>query len=150
MDRQKLIEDTIRVDAINKDGQVFDRVSRIHASGLVNRLNIELDVNTDIYPMQLEETYKFVLASSVNADGSDTFDIIQYENSGSASGMGTLIDDYDYVMHGKIFKYQLDEEQRNITIYVSFGGLLMSIKGEVKTLKALQIDSRIYLLMKEQ
>ena len=64
--------------------------------------------------------------------------------------MGTLIDDYDYVMHGKIFKYQLDEEQRNITIYVSFGGLLMSIKGEVKTLKALQIDSRIYLLMKEQ
>lgn len=25
MDRQKLIEDTIKVNAINKDGQVFDR-----------------------------------------------------------------------------------------------------------------------------
>ena len=33
------------------------------------------------------------------------------------------------------------------TIYVSFGGLLMSIKGEVKSLKNLEIDSRIYLLM---
>ena len=61
--------------------------------------------------MELEESYKLVLASSVNADGSDNFDIIQYENAGSASGgMGALIDLYDYVMHGKIFKYQLDEE----------------------------------------
>ena len=56
--------------------------------------------------MELEESYKLVLASSVNADGSDNFDIIQYENAGSASGgMGALIDLYDYVMHGKIFKY---------------------------------------------
>jgi len=42
----------------------------------VNRLEIELDVNTDIYPMANGEFYKLVLASSVNADGSDTFDII--------------------------------------------------------------------------
>ena len=33
------------------------------------------------------------------------------------------------------------------TLYVSFGGLLMSIKGEIKSLKNLEIDSRIYLLM---
>lgn len=55
------------------------------------------------------EFFKLVLASSVNADGSETFDIIQYENQGSAQGMGALIDQYEYVMHGKIFKYQLDE-----------------------------------------
>jgi len=30
---------------------------------------------------------------------------------------------------------------------VSFGGLLMSINGDVKSLKNLEIDSRIYLLM---
>ena len=60
--------------------------------------------------------YKLVLASSVNADGSDSFDIMQYENSGSAQngGMGALIDQYEYVMHGKIFKYQLDEAQKNM------------------------------------
>ena len=81
----------------------------------MNRLEIELDVNTDIYPMAAGEFYKMVLASSVNADGSDNFDIIQYENAGSASsGMGALIDQYEYVMHGKIFKYQLDEAQKNM------------------------------------
>ena len=91
-------------------------VSRIAATSSVNRLAIELDVNTDIYPMVLNEFYKLVLATSVNADGSDAFDIIQYENQGSAAnaGMGALIDQYEYVMHGKIFKYQLDDSQRNM------------------------------------
>ena len=66
-----------------------------------------MDVNTEIYPMVEGEFYKLVLANSVNADGSDSFDIIQYENVGSASagGMGALIDQYEYVMHGKVFKY---------------------------------------------
>ena len=64
-----------------------------------------MDVQTEIYPMAAGEFYKLVLASSVNSDGSESFDIIQYENQGSASGMGALIDQYEYVMHGKIFKY---------------------------------------------
>jgi len=37
--------------------------------------------------------------------------MIRYENEGSKSGMGTLIDQYEYVMHGKVFKYQLDEKE---------------------------------------
>jgi len=28
--------------------------------------------------------------------------------------MGALIDQYEYVMHGKIFKYQLDDAQKNM------------------------------------
>lgn len=55
-----------------------------------------------------------VLASSVNADGSDTFDIIRYENEGSESGMGSLIDKYEYVMHGKVFKYQLKNDDKSM------------------------------------
>jgi hypothetical protein len=44
-------------------------------------MKIELDVNTDIYPMQQDHYYKFCLAKSVNADGTDdTFDVIRYEN----------------------------------------------------------------------
>ncbi len=82
-------------------------VSRIAATSKVNKLSIELDINTEIYPVDEGAFYKLVIASSVNADGSDTFDIIRYENEGSSSGMGSLIDKYEYVMHGKVFKYQL-------------------------------------------
>ena len=86
-------------------------VSRIKATSSVHRLTIQLDVNTEIYPMEMT-FYKMVLASSVNADGSDMFDIIRYENEGSESGMGALIDKYEYVMHGKVFKYQLKNDDK--------------------------------------
>ncbi len=67
-------------------------MSRISAHSKVNKLVIELDINTEIYPVEENAFYKMVLASSVNADGSDTFDIIRYENEGSSTGMGSLID----------------------------------------------------------
>jgi len=149
MDSQKLIEDTIKIDAINKDGKVFERVSRICATSEVNKLAIELDVNTEIYQMEKDVYYKMVLASSVNADGSDQFDIIRFENEGSESGMGSLIDQYEYVMHGKVFKYQLKDDDKNIDVFISFGGLLMQISGEVKNLRNLEVDSRVYLLIKK-
>jgi DNA-directed RNA polymerases I, II, and III subunit RPABC3 len=80
----------------------------------VNKLVIELDVNTEIYQIEEGSNYKLVIASSVNADGSDTFDIIRYENEGSDSGMGALIDKYEYVMHGKVFKYELKEDDKKM------------------------------------
>ena len=96
-------------------------VSRISAESKVNKLKIELDINTDIYPMNKDQNtgqysfYKLVLANSVNSDGSDGFDIVRYENAGSAgSGMGQLIDNHEYVMHGKVFKYQLDEAEKKM------------------------------------
>lgn len=58
-------------------------VSRIQATSSVNKLQIELDINTDIYQVEKSGYYKLVLASSVNADGSDNFDIIRFENEGS-------------------------------------------------------------------
>lgn len=87
-------------------------VSRIQATSSVNKLSIELDMNTEIYQVEKDGFYKLVLAKSVNADGSDTFDIIQYENEGSETGKGSLIDKYEYVMHGKVFKYQLKHDDK--------------------------------------
>ena len=91
-------------------------MSRISAQSKVNKLAIELDINTDIYPIQEGAFYSFVLATSVNSDGSDGFDIVKYENKkdSDASGMGALIDLYEYVMHGKIFKYQMDESEKQM------------------------------------
>lgn len=80
----------------------------------MNKLQVELDINSDIYQVEKNAYYKLVLASSVNADGSDNFDIIRFENEGSQSGLGSLIDQYEYVMHGKVFKYQLKNDDKNM------------------------------------
>ncbi len=44
------------------------------------KIDIELDVNTDIYPMEKDAYYSMVLANSVNQDGSEDFDILRYDH----------------------------------------------------------------------
>jgi DNA-directed RNA polymerase I, II, and III subunit RPABC3 len=105
MDRIKLIDDTIHVTAINREGKFFEKVSRIEAKSEVNKFDIELDVNTDIYPMEVDSYYALALATSLNQDGSEDFDVLTYINQGE--GVSSLLDQYQYVVHGKIFKYNI-------------------------------------------
>ena len=42
-----------------------------------NNFEIELDVNTDIYPMQKDCTYAMVIANSLTADGNQGFDLFK-------------------------------------------------------------------------
>jgi len=122
-------------------------VSRVEAKSEVNKFEIELDVNTDIYPMEKDALYSMVITSSLTQDASEEFDIFAYKNEGSKRTVSSLLDEYQYVVHGKIFKYTINKDR--ISVYVSFGGLLMSITGNQKDLKSLEIDSRIYLLLKK-
>ena len=90
-------------------------MSRIEAKSEVMKIDIELDVNTDIYPMEKDAYYSMVIANSVNLDGSEEFDILRYDHFGGGSagqdGHGSLLDQYQYVMHGKVFKYAIKDQR---------------------------------------
>lgn len=61
------------------------------------KIDVEFDVNTDIYPMEKDAFYSMVIASSVNLDGSEEFDILRYDHQGgvaAADGHGSLLDQY--------------------------------------------------------
>lgn len=60
----------------------------------MNKFDIELDVNTDIYPMEKDAHYAMILATSLNQDGSEEFDIFTYMNEGTGSGLSSLLDEY--------------------------------------------------------
>ena len=72
---------------INNDKKVFDKgkywfnfndkVSRITGETLVSHFEIELDVNTDIYPMKVSENYDICIANSLTADGNEEFDLFR-------------------------------------------------------------------------
>lgn len=51
----------------------------------------------------------------------------------------SLMDSYDYVMHGRVFGIKHIENQR-IEIQASFGGLLMKIKGQQSLVDAFSMD----------
>ena len=109
MSENILYEGTFRVTHIN-DAK-YDRVSRIKGSlseGARGNDNTEffLDVNTELYPVALEERVSIALALSLNLDGSKD-DSKGWRNVGR--GEQTLADEYDYVCHGKIYRFDEGE-----------------------------------------
>jgi len=59
-----------------------------------------------------------------------------------------LADNYEYVMHGRVFdiSYQRDGM---IVIALSFGGLLMRLTGNQRHLSNVLPDMRLFLLLKK-
>jgi DNA-directed RNA polymerase I, II, and III subunit RPABC3 len=140
-----IFEDTILINELDKDGRFFEKVSRVDATSEVYDCKISFDVNVDIYPVQKGSFYTLVLAKSLNTDGMASPNTFSYD---LYTKKNTLLDKYDYVMYGKIFKFN-EENDGRVSIFVSFGGLLLSITGNQNHLQDLKIDERIYLLLKK-
>lgn len=139
-----VFDDVIEVKDINADGQHFEKVSRIECHSENYDMSIHLDVNTHIYPIQINERFGFALATSISANVNED----EYWNPNSGP---SLADGYEYVMYGTVFKYELDESDHhgNISIIASFGGLLMKIMGDANNLNGLALDAKVYLLMRK-
>ncbi|PYH89881.1 RNA polymerase [Aspergillus ellipticus CBS 707.79] len=139
-----LFEDTFTITTINS--QKYDRVSRLSCNSTDNFTHFTLDVNSELYPCAVGESLSMALASTLSLDGKD--------ESGSKGwrdvGMGeqTLANDYDYVCHGKVYRFEEGSSQGNMAVFISFGGLLLYLEGPYKKLAPLRIDY-VYLLLKK-
>ena len=74
-----------------------------------------LDVNTELYPLQVGETFHCVLASSLSLDGTKD-DGKGWRDVGRAGDGGepTLADMFEYVMHGKIYKFEDGDDNQTM------------------------------------
>ena len=77
-----------------------------------------MDINTDIYPMQEKSFYALVLASSLTADGAEDFDLFRHGQQAGQTGAdaSNLIDQFEYVMNGKIFNDKASEDQKKMLL----------------------------------
>ncbi|KAK5049051.1 hypothetical protein LTR84_005473 [Exophiala bonariae] len=143
MSENILFEGNFKISDINSSK--YDRVSRIKAfSEGDSEVLLTLDVNTELYPLNVDERVTVALALSLNLDGSKD-DGKGWREVGR--GENTLADEYGYVCHGKIYRFE-EGTGENIKVYVSFGGLLLYMDGPYSLLNALRIDY-VYLLMKK-
>lgn len=127
-------------------------VTRIEARSERFDMFMHLDVNTEIYPMKEGQKFTMALASTLNPDGTpDT----GYYTPGNRK---SLADKYEYVMHGKLYKISEDDPGRaskgsgkgvKAEIYVSFGGLLMMLKGDPSNLHQFDLDQRLFLCIRK-
>eukprot|EP00899_Mesostigma_viride_P015092 jgi/Mesvir1/23584/Mv18275-RA.1 len=140
-----LFEDYFNVLDKDPDGKKFDKVSRLKCRSEYYEMELLLDVNTSIYPVEVGDKFSLALSSTLRLDGAP--DERVYDQSGNPS----LADKYEYVMYGKLFKYQDDGTSGapKVEVYISFGGLLMMLKGDPRNLHELELDQNLYLLMRK-
>ncbi|KAF6145216.1 hypothetical protein GIB67_041411 [Kingdonia uniflora] len=140
-----LFEDIFTLKRMDPDGKKFDKVSRIEAQSEQFDMFMQLDVNTEIYPLSVGEKFTMMLAPTLSLDG--TPDTGFYAPGARKS----LADKFEYVMHGKLYKISEEGSGINVKveIYASFGGLLMLLKGDPSNAANFELDQRLFLLMRK-
>mmetsp|Transcript_18841 Transcript_18841/g.24254 ORF Transcript_18841/g.24254 Transcript_18841/m.24254 type:complete len:153 (-) Transcript_18841:420-878(-) len=143
-----LFEDIFEITALNPDGFKFDRVNRLQAVGTTFECDLLLDIHCEIYHLQETDRFTLVLASTLHLDGSPA-DHFSYVPAHCSTGQEpTLADNYEYVMHGRVFDMDYQKDG-NVVIAFSYGGLLMRLIGDKKHLNAIRPDQKLYLLLKK-
>ncbi|XP_028066658.1 DNA-directed RNA polymerases II and V subunit 8A-like isoform X3 [Camellia sinensis] len=118
------------------------KVSRIQAQSEDYDMQLLLDVNTELYPINVGEKFRMALAPSLNVSGTAV--------KGAAK---SLADKFEYVMHGLLYKISEDESSGpdvKVMIYISFGGLQLMLKGNPSYMGKFKVDQRLFLLMRKE
>jgi DNA-directed RNA polymerase I, II, and III subunit RPABC3 len=135
-----LLQQSFEVTDIDPHGKKFDRVSRIVCSS--DSLTLTLDVNTEIFPLEPSDKLSLLLTYSLSGNV-DSRKKQTYTLPGKS-----IADDYDYVMYGKVFKYD-DNGSSLVSVYCSFGGLLMCLQGDYRQLQQISVGEYLYLLIRK-
>ncbi|PQE13764.1 hypothetical protein CJF31_00005228 [Rutstroemia sp. NJR-2017a BVV2] len=101
----QLFDEHFTIIDINHEKYV--RCGRLNLQSTDSSIAGLLDVNTELYPCSVGETIRIVLATSLALDGSKD-DGKGYRDAGKfgLGGEATLADMFDYVCHGKIYKFE--------------------------------------------
>ncbi|KAF2651452.1 RNA polymerase [Lophiostoma macrostomum CBS 122681] len=148
-DAQKF-EDTFTITSVN--AEKYDRVSRIFGQSTSNDVTLSLDINHELFPVSVGDAVNLVLADSINLQQDGAGGAKETTEKGwreAARGEPTLADMFEYVCHGRIYKFENPEgESGNVKCYISFGGLLLCLEGPYRRLSGCAIG-KMYMLCKK-
>ncbi|CED84186.1 dna-directed rna polymerases and iii kda polypeptide [Phaffia rhodozyma] len=152
----KLFDDLFVVSSVDKGGKKFDRVSRIEASSSALSMNLTLDINSEVFPLSVGDRIMLLLSSTLFPDEADK---AEDETDGQAGeskreawrgGEEGLAADFDYVTYGKIYKFEdVAGPEKDATVYISFGGLLMALRGSYRHLSNIVVGENAYCLIRK-
>lgn len=145
-----IFDDIFTISDIDKEGKKFDRVSRLHAHSKNYDMDLTLDYNVELYPLQAEQSFALALASSL-ARGPPSGEDEQKETAvwrPDGKGLRGLEEDYEYVMYGKVYRFDGGTAEI-VTAYASFGGLLMSLTGSFRHMTGIVLGDPVYILLRK-
>ncbi|CAI5755547.1 unnamed protein product [Candida verbasci] len=138
-----LFEDMFIVDST--DPGRYTKVCRITGySSTSQDIKITLDINNELFPVKSKDSLTITLASSLGNDSS------MVTSNGSwrppRDGERSIADDYDYVMYGTVYKFEENVDNDKMSVYISFGGLLMRLEGGYRSLSNLKQENAYILI----
>ena len=86
----------------------YESVARLSANTENGDTFLTLDVNTELFPCSVGDRLQLLLASTLALDGSKD-DGKGWRDVGTVEA--SLADDYDYVCHGKIYRFEEGDEE---------------------------------------
>ncbi|KAF2738981.1 DNA-directed RNA polymerases i, ii, and iii 145 kDa polypeptide [Polyplosphaeria fusca] len=135
-------DETFSITSINSEK--YDRVSRVYGTSTDSQTTFSLDINHELFPLSVGENVTICLADTLSLDG--TKDDVKGWRA-VAQGDSTLADMYEYVCHGKVYKFEDGGNESTVKMYASFGGLLLYVEGPSRKLTSCRIDN-FYMLCK--
>lgn len=87
---------------------VLYKVSRLVGRSENYEMDLTLDFNSEIYPLKIGEKFSLVLASSLSLEANANAGGVEKKESWRerAPGERDLSDEYEYVMFGKVYRYE--------------------------------------------
>lgn len=122
----ELFQDIFTVTGVNPDGKKFDKgahpqllrnlschtvadlaivcfaVNRLICKSETYEMDLSLDIASEVYPLKTGDKFSMCLRSTLRRDGKP--DDGEYDQSGE----GSVLDDYEYGMSGKVFQYDYE------------------------------------------
>ena len=136
-----IFDEVFELRQLNPSGKRYEKVNRLNCKATTCDVDMILDVNNELFQLKEGEKVSVALATSINLDGTPDSGLYEpHQND-------TLMNNYDYVMHGRVFNVEQKKDDV-VEIHVSFGGLLMQLIGEQSQLELVQPDMKLYLLMR--
>ncbi len=108
----QLFEDSFKVDRLSDPK--YDRVDRIFCTSLDRMTKMELDVNNELFPCRVGDTLHIILATSLALDGSKDDEKGWRDVAKAGNNEATLADMFEYVCHGKIYKFDEGDKDGNM------------------------------------
>ena len=101
-------------------------------------MTMTIDINTEIYRLEEGKKIKVVIASTLNVDGSpcdDVFDATVLDGT-----RPTLMDDFEYVVYGRVFKYNRPKVRMRMRGVQSIASLRSRVPWDWSDLQRLPVD----------
>mmetsp|Transcript_87941 Transcript_87941/g.247069 ORF Transcript_87941/g.247069 Transcript_87941/m.247069 type:complete len:155 (+) Transcript_87941:63-527(+) len=146
LEHKFLFEDSFTVKSV--DNSRFERAGRIDCESIAYENNLELDINTIIYPMVAGENLYVAITDNVSPADNQRKLSTAYDHDPRLLG-ASIMDQFEYVMYGKVYKKDDKKQKNSAMVFASFGGLLMKLVGTPRQLEDFHQGDAIYILIRK-